>query len=77
MEFDPETKTHVKLFGFETTAIAEVTGSDVIDKDGNIYFAARKEIPLSSALSVGEGGGKGTISKPFMLIFNPEKKTGK
>jgi hypothetical protein len=77
MEFDPETKTHVKLFSFDPAVIAEITGSDVIDKDGNIYFAARKEIPRSSALSVGEGGGKGTISKPFMLIFNPEKKIGK
>lgn len=74
MEFDPETKTYVKLFGFEPTVIAEITGSDVKDKDGNIYFAARKEIPRTAAISMGEGEGKGTISKPFMLVFNPQKK---
>ena len=74
MEFDPDTKTHVKLFGFETTVIAEVTGSDVKDKNGNIYFAGRKEIPRTSRTSIGEGEGKGKISKPFMIVFNPDKK---
>lgn len=77
MEFDPKTKIHKKLFEFETTVIAEVTGSDVTDRNGNIYFAGRKEIPDTSSKTKGEGGGRGTISKPFMIIFNPEKNLQK
>ena len=74
MEFDPLSKTHRTLFEFETKVIAEVTGSDVKDRNGNIYFAGRKEVPESLTRTVGEGETRGTVSKPFMIIFNPEKE---
>lgn len=69
MEFDPKTKTKKILFEFTTDEVAEVTGSDIRDKEGNLYFAGR----LLYSKSVDESNEKDDYSKPFMIKFNPEK----
>ncbi len=61
IEFDPHSHEKRILFEYPTTTIQEVTGSSVKDKEGNLYFAARKD----------DGSG---ASKPFMIKFNPEKE---
>lgn len=61
IEFDPQSRKKRILFEYPTIALAEVTGSNVKDKEGNLYFAARKD----------DSSG---VSKPFMIKFNPEKE---
>ncbi len=65
MEFDPERHTKQIVLTFPMNVINEVTGSDVKDKDGNLYFAGRRDD--RSAEQRGESGA----SRPFMIIFNP------
>jgi hypothetical protein len=63
VEFDPqERKAHI-LFEFPTGQVTEATGSDIRDKDGNIYFAGRKRHADTEHGSV-----------PFLIKFNPEKE---
>ena len=68
MEFDPKTKTRRIVSTFPTKVISEVTGSDVRDRQGNLYFAGRKDD--RTAARMGESGA----SRPFMIMFNPEKE---
>ncbi len=68
MEFDPGTRLKKALLWFPDNVISEVTGSDVRDAKGNLYFAGRRDTPEAEAR--GESGA----SKPFMVIFNPEKE---
>jgi len=63
-EFDPETRTRRTLFEFPTHIVREVTGSDVKDDEGNLYFAGRRR-PT-------DGGTD--ANGPFLIKFNPEKK---
>ncbi len=72
MEFDPDSKKYKIIFDFPLTVVSEVTGSDVKDNEGNLYFAARKNVPVSNTVEIGEGESNGMISKPFMIKFNPE-----
>jgi hypothetical protein len=68
MEFDPATRVKHAVLRFPLEVINEVTGSDVKDKDGNLYFAGRRY--SRRAQRMGESGA----SRPFMIIFNPEKE---
>ncbi|KQS27845.1 hypothetical protein [Dyadobacter sp. Leaf189] len=65
VEFDPATKKPTILREYPTTSMTEATGSDIRDKDGNLYFAARRRT------------GEGDSSRPFMIQFNPEKEIRK
>ena len=65
MEFDPKTRIHKIIYEYESDELAEATGSDIKDNEGNLYFAARRE-------------NKNTLdSHPFMIKFNPEKEVQK
>jgi hypothetical protein len=65
IEFDPQTKKHRIIYKFTSEELAEATGSDIKDKDGNLYFAGRKKDKKTSN------------SIPFMIKFNPEKEVRK
>jgi hypothetical protein len=66
VEFDPATGKKTILHEYPTTEITEATGSDVRDKDGNLYFAARRN-----------PSGEGDSTTPFLIKFNPEKEIRK
>jgi len=67
IEFDPKTRAKRVLMSFPLEQISEVSGSDVRDEEGNLYFAGRRYD--KSAALVGESGA----SRPFLIIFNPEE----
>jgi hypothetical protein len=66
MELNPKTGEKRELFDFPLGEISMVTGSNVKDKEGNLYYAAMKNLPSE--------GSKHGISSPFMIKFNPEKE---
>jgi hypothetical protein len=68
MEFDPATGKRQAVLRFPVDVISEVTGCDVKDEQGNMYFCGRRT--SRDAEDMGESGA----SRPFMIIFNPEKK---
>ncbi len=70
MEFDPEKKTKRMVLSFPLKEINEVTGANVKDEEGNIYFCGRRRDPRAEMM--GESGA----SRPFMVIFNPEREIG-
>lgn len=63
MEFDPTTKKHTLIYQFPVEELSEATGSDTKDKDGNLYFAGRKDLASGSV--------------PFLIKFNPGKNVKK
>ncbi|CAL1518516.1 hypothetical protein [Chitinophaga sp. MM2321] len=65
IEFDPATKKHTILYEYPVDVLSEATGSDTRDKNGNLYFAGRKDIPGHDR------------SSPFLIKFNPTKKVSK
>lgn len=67
IEFDPESGQKNIIYEFPVNTMVEATGSDVIDKEGNIYFAGRRMVSDKK-----EGNEESVISKPFMIKFNPE-----
>ncbi len=67
MEFDPARRTKKVVLTYAMDVISEVTGSDVKDGRGNIYFAGRRDD--RGAEQRGESGA----SRPFMIILNPGK----
>jgi hypothetical protein len=68
MEFDPRTRKKRVLKSFPLLALTEVTGSDVKDHDGNLYFAGRRDDP--TIVKFGESGG----NRPFFIILTPERE---
>ncbi len=68
MEFDPSTRQKRIVLRFPLKDINEVTGAGVKDEKGNMYFCGRKSDPHAEAM--GESGA----SRPFLLIFNPERE---
>jgi ribosomal protein L37E len=68
LEFDPAKKTKRIVLTFPLKVISEVTGSDVKDGQGNLYFAGRRSDPAA------ERRGESGASRPIMIIFNPEKE---
>ena len=67
MEFDPATRTKRVVLTFPMSEISEVTGSDVKDSRGNLYFAGRRDDRAA------EMRGESGASRPFLIIFNPER----
>jgi hypothetical protein len=63
VEFDPEKRKPTIILDFPIDRLTEVTGSDIRDKDGNLYFAGRKRL---------EGTEDGSV--PFLIKFNPAKE---
>ena len=70
MEFDPQKKTKRMVLSFRLKEISEVTGANVKDENGSLYFCGRRRDP--KAQMRGESGA----SRPFMIIFNPEREIG-
>jgi hypothetical protein len=68
MEFDPQTRAKKVVLTFPLSVISEVTGSDVKDDQGNLYFAGRRSDPQA------ERRGESGASRPFLIILNPEKE---
>ncbi|QMU27368.1 hypothetical protein [Adhaeribacter radiodurans] len=66
VECDPATGKKTILREYPITAMTEATGCDIRDKDGNLYFAARRN-----------PSAKGDSTKPFLIQFNPEKEIRK
>lgn len=73
VEFDPATKTQKIIYEFPSTVFVEATGCDTKDKDGNMYFAGKKNAPPNAGKggNLAELGGLATI--PFLVKFNPDK----
>jgi hypothetical protein len=67
MELDPRTRRKRRLLSWPVSEVTEVTGSDVKDEQGNLYFAARRDD--AEAEKRGESGA----SRPFLVVFNPGK----
>jgi hypothetical protein len=65
MEFDPRNRQKRIALTFPLNVISEVTGSDVKDGNGNLYFAGRRSDPKA------EQRGESGSSRPFLIIFNP------
>ncbi len=63
--YDPQQRTKRIVLTYSMDVISEVTGSDVKDKDGNLYFAGRRDD--RDAEQRGESGA----SRPFMIVLNP------
>jgi len=68
IEFDPMSGKKKIVFEYPTAILAEVTGSDVKDKNGNLYFAGRIDIEDSSEKDFGDS------PKAFMIKFNPDRE---
>jgi hypothetical protein len=68
MEFDPQARNKRIVLTFPLRVISEVTGSNVKDAKGNLYFAGRRNDPKA------EERGESGASRPFMIILNPEKE---
>ncbi len=73
VELDPGSGHRTIIYEYPLDELTEVTGSDVKDKEGNLYFAARKRVAKSTNASASEDG----TSSPFMILFNPEKEVKK
>ena len=65
VELNPQTGKRKIIYEYPMDVLSEVTGSDIKDKEGNLYFAGRKSITGHDA------------SVPFMIKFNPEKEIKK
>ena len=61
VEKDTKTGNTKIVFEFPVAELNEATGSDIKDKEGNLYFAGRR---------YDEENG----SKPFMIKFNPQEE---
>ena len=68
VEFDPTSGKKNIVYEFPVETMVEATGSDVIDKYGNIYFAGRRMVREEK-----QGNEEAVNSQPFMIKFNPEK----
>ncbi len=69
MEFNPKTHRRKIIFEFSSDELAEATGSDIRDQDGNLYFTGR---------GASKEEGKNALSSTvFMIKFNPLKEVNK
>lgn len=73
MEFDPATRKKQLLYQFNIDEIVEVTGSDIRDTKGNMYFAGRKMIPYDPNSKDADRKLDEGISVPFLIKYNPDK----
>lgn len=65
VELDPKSGKRKIIYEYPEEVLSEVTGSDIKDKEGNLYFAGIKSIAGNDAHA------------PFMIKFNPEKEIKK
>lgn len=74
VEFDPKLKTNKVIYEYTSTVFVEATGCDTKDKDGNLYFAGKRNVPRSESNkgNLAELGDEPTV--PFLVKFNPDKK---
>ncbi|MFH0921831.1 MAG: hypothetical protein V1913_15895 [Fibrobacterota bacterium] len=70
VECDPKSKTKRILFKRPKSEISEATGSNIADKEGNLYWAAYRSIPGKSTAESGN-------SRAIFIVFNPEKEVSK
>ena len=68
MEFDPRSRAKRAVLNFPLNVISEVTGANIRDEEGNLYFLGRKDD--RDAARRGESGG----TRPFLIVFNPERE---
>ena len=68
VEFDLESGKKNIIYEFPVNTMVEATGSDVTDKEGNIYFAGRRMVSEEK-----EGNEESVESQPFMIKFNPDR----
>jgi hypothetical protein len=68
MDFDPKTRRKRILASYSLTSLTKATDSDVKDREGNLYFAGRRDDPTITKF--GESGG----NRPFLIVLNPEKE---
>ncbi|WP_321285707.1 hypothetical protein [uncultured Sunxiuqinia sp.] len=74
MELDPKTKEKRIVLEFSTEEVSEVTGSGVVDKNGNLYYAGRQKFPKTKEMKESLPTLDDNISIPFIIKFNPEKE---
>jgi hypothetical protein len=74
VEFDPKTKTPKILYQFPTTVFVEATGCDTRDKDGNMYFAGKRNVPRNGRNTGAPDDSNDRPTVPFLVKFNPDKK---
>ena len=74
MELDPVSKEKRIVLEFPTVEMSEVTGSDIKDKEGNLYFAGRKITPKNKNTPETLPSIDDKVSIPFLIKFNPEKE---
>jgi hypothetical protein len=67
VELDPKTNKKEMIYKAHMDEVSECTGSHIVDKRGNIYFAARRHVK-------GKEAGESGSSEPYMMIFNPERE---
>jgi hypothetical protein len=67
MEMDPATRAKRVVLTFPLDILLDVPGRGVRDRDGTLYFAARKRDPRAA------GAREGGTSVPQLLMFNPER----
>jgi hypothetical protein len=69
MEFNPKTHSRKIIFEYSADEMAEATGSDIRDRDGNLYFTGRGASK--------EEGKDVAASDVFLIKFNPLKEVTK
>lgn len=74
VELDPATKQKRVIIKFPLEELSEVTGSDIKDKSGNLYFAGRKVRPKTDKSEDKLPSLDDNVSIPFLIKFNPEKE---
>ena len=77
MELNPKTRERRIIYEYPARELGEATGSDIKDKDGNLYFAGRGEVipaPGQASSAYFEGKPK---SQPILVKFNPTKEVQK
>jgi len=67
IEMDPKTKKTEILVKLYKNELIECTGSNIIDKEGTMYYTARKYV---EGRDVGESGS----SVPYLMMVNPTKE---
>lgn len=73
VEFDPQSGEKKILFEYHVSQVNEATGSDVRDKEGNLYFLGRRTTQQNPA-SAKSNEPETEVNRPFLIKFNPDKE---
>lgn len=73
VEFDPAIRKPKVVFEYPSTVLVEATGCNTKDKEGNLYFSGKRNVPKTEKNTggLGELGYEPTV--PFLIKFNPDK----